>query len=116
MSKLLEVALANARSLNPSLYRPHSREWHSKAHGGPCLFCLAGSVIAATFKAPIHSKLFPWSYDNETGDKLCAINSMRTGEWNCAFFIVYGVPSKSQARSKALQTTQTRSRRVQWLG
>ena len=91
MSKLLEVAIADARSLDRSLYRPFSREWHTKLPDGPCLICLAGSVIAGTFKASINSKRFPWSYDTEEADKLCAINSMRSGDWSRAFYIVYGV-------------------------
>ena len=67
MSKLLEIAIADARSLDRSLYRPFSREWHTKLPDGPCLICLAGSVIAGTFKASINSKRFPWSYDTEAG-------------------------------------------------
>lgn len=90
MSGLIEIALADARSLDPMLYNPNGRHWHARMNGGPCQVCLAGSVIAGTLDAPSHRNRFPWSFDRDTENKLCAIDSMRCGYWERAFRLVYG--------------------------
>ncbi|MCY4588308.1 MAG: hypothetical protein OXB98_19945 [Bryobacterales bacterium] len=90
MSGLIERAIADARSLDPSLYHPKSRQWHAKPLVGPCEICLAGSVIAETFKAPADRQRFPWFFGIDVVNKLHALDSMRCGCWNHAFYIIYG--------------------------
>ena len=90
MSGLIEIAIADARSLNPFLYRPICRQWHTKPLDGPCEICLAGSVIAGTFKTPANNNRYPWYFEPDTESKFCAIDSMRCGCWERAFNLVYG--------------------------
>ena len=100
MSGLIEIAIADARSLDRSLYHPKSRQWHSKPLDGPCEICLAGSVIAGTYKSPANSQRFPWFFGIETEIRLNAIDSMRCGQWSQAFFIIYGFRSSASISNR----------------
>lgn len=90
LSGLLELAIKDARSLDPSLYHPRHRDWYFKPISGPCQLCLAGSVIAGTLK-PAHYRLItPTYFGVDMSNLLFAIDSMRCGYWCRAFYQVHG--------------------------
>ena len=96
MSGLIERAIADARALDPSLYHPKSRQWHAKTLDGPCEICLAGSLIAVTFKSAADRQRFPWSFDKDVENKLFGLDSMRCGHWTSAFRFIYGFGPTSE--------------------
>ncbi|MCY4584405.1 MAG: hypothetical protein OXB98_00050 [Bryobacterales bacterium] len=90
MSRLIAIAIADARSLDPSLYHPMSGQWHAKPLVGPCEICLAGSLIAGTFKSASDRQRFPWYFGLDVENKLFGLDSMRCGHWTSAFRFIYG--------------------------
>lgn len=58
--------------------------WHTPKsvwnREGPCVVCLAGSVMAKTLACPIDRDLWPEEFDDETGQALEAIDLLRVGE------------------------------------
>ena len=96
MTELLATAIADARSLDPAAYHPYSSVWHAPDEEGPCRVCLAGSLIAGTFQAPLTQSLSPYVFDERDSRKLVSINYMRSGHWVLAFSSFYrGWPSRS---------------------
>ena len=95
LSNLITLAIADARRLDRDVYTPNSEVWH-EPHGGTCMVCLSGCLIAATLEAPrvevvIRQGNLP---DDETdaglvGDEewrqaLEALEHVRRGEWRLA--------------------------------
>ena len=93
MSGLLATAISDARSLNPKLYHPDSDNWHHASNNGFCSVCLAGSVIARTFKAPRHRTFNPIFFGHKNCHKFDALDSMRKGAWFNAYYDFYQRPA-----------------------
>lgn len=89
MAELLATAIADARSLDPAAYHPYSSVWHAPDDNGPCRICLAGSLLAGTFQAPLNQSLSPYVVDESDSRKLVSINYMRTGHWVLAYSSFY---------------------------
>ena len=90
MSDLLETAISDARSLDPSKYHPHSAEWHSGIVYDACKVCLSGCVIAGTIAASPDETFAPSMFDEPTRTKLESLDCMRIGAWISAFKSFYG--------------------------
>ncbi len=89
MSDLLEVAIRDARTLDPRIYHPNSVTWHVADEQEQCQVCLAGSVIAGTLAATPDQTLSPDCFPSDTPGKLEALNFMRKGHWVFAFYEFY---------------------------
>ena len=89
MSDLLQVAINDARALDPRIYRPNSITWHDADAQEQCQVCLAGSVIAGTLAATPDQTLSPDHFSSDTPGKLEALNFMRRGHWVFAFYEFY---------------------------
>ena len=89
LAGLGKAAIADAFALDPEIYFPKSRQWHNPNTEG-CFVCLAGCVIARTLEAPASRIRFPSYYPVEIENKLVALDAMRCGYWNRAFYLLYG--------------------------
>ena len=89
LAGLIETAIADALSLDPETYFPKSQQWHNPNTEG-CVICLAGCIIARTLHAPASRIRFPSYYPVQTENKLVALDSMRCGYWNRAFYVLFG--------------------------
>ena len=88
LSRVIELAIADARKLDRRRYRPWWTRWHEPAASGECTICLAGAVIAGTLGCPIN---MPIDMDEQTAFSnerwrwaLLALDRARTGEWELA--------------------------------
>lgn len=102
LSDTLALAIADARSLDRTLYLPHYRFWHGHdtTHSEKCLVCLAGSIISRTLKVDHLTITTPGSYPLVTDRKLRAVNACRSGDFNSAFSVFHDCipPSDLQVR------------------
>ena len=89
MSDLLEVAISDARALDPRIYHPNSITWHVADAQEQCQVCLVGSVMAGTLAATPDQTLSPDCFPSDTPGKLEALNFMRMGHWVLAFYEFY---------------------------
>ena len=89
LAGLAEAAIADALALDPEIYRPKSQQWHNPNTEG-CVVCLAGCIIARTLHAPVSRIRFPSYYPLQTENKLIALDAMRCGYWNRAFYFLHG--------------------------
>ena len=85
MHGMLAVAIADARSLDRTLYDPQHPHWHSHSRTAPCKVCLAGAVIARSLAAPIDRTFTPQCFKGDSTRKLEALDSMRVGKWIRAY-------------------------------
>ncbi len=102
LSDTLALAIADARSLDRTLYLPHYRFWHGHdtSHSDKCLVCLAGSIISRTLKVDHLTITTPGIYPRLTDRKLRAVNACRSGDFNSAFSVFHDFvpPSDLQVR------------------
>ena len=89
LSGLLSNAISDARSLDPACYEPRSRHWHTPDNCGMCAVCLAGCLIARTFRASPDQIIGPDHYDPSIRRKLRSVNYMRAGMWDFAFLMLH---------------------------
>lgn len=77
-SELLLLALHDLERAEMSpRYMIDMDQWHSP--NGACSVCLAGSVMAATLGVSERLEMHPDDFDNDTCQKLCAVDSLRKG-------------------------------------
>ncbi len=96
-SDLIYVALRDlAKCERSPKYNIDMTDWHYPADDGVCEVCLAGSVMAKTFKVDRNEDLTPCGIGIAPSDalKLGALNHFRAGE------IIYGLREINLHRSK----------------
>ena len=108
LSDLIELAIADARRLDRTLYRPCSEIWH-EPDDRICLVCLSGCVIAATLEAPrteitIRNLTDPDDAPQEIANEewrqaLEALDHARRGEWALAI-TTRGIRLEEETRDK----------------
>ena len=92
LSDLLELAIADARKLDRTRYRPLWMFWHeAQPASGKCMICLAGAVIAGTLGCAPETTVDIGIEEDEdecmtiTHKKwrqaLCALDYAREGSW-----------------------------------
>lgn len=95
LSRLIELAIADARKLDRGRYRPWWTRWHEPAAFGECTICLAGAIIAGTLRCPI-AKSIDMNEQTAFADErwrraLVALENVRTGQWVLALRILKNV-------------------------
>ena len=93
LSGLLAAAIDDARRLDRDGYRPASMRWHCPVEEGPCEVCLAGSVIARTYRSSRSLAILPSMFSFPIYRKLYALENMRCGEWLNAYLTLYETPA-----------------------
>ncbi len=93
LSGLLAAAIDDARRLDRDCYRPASFRWHCPVEEGPCEVCLAGSVIARTYRSSRSLAMLPSMFSFPIYRKLYALENMRCGEWLNAYLTLYETPA-----------------------
>ena len=93
LHELLAAAINDARHLNPYSYYPSSMRWHYSPTGGHCEVCLAGSIIARTYRSSRSLDILPSMFSFAIYRKLCAIDNMRRGKWLNAYLTLYETPA-----------------------
>ena len=91
--ELLAAAINDARQLDPQSYYPSSMRWHYSPTGGHCEVCLAGSLIARTYRSSRSLDILPSMFSFAIYRKLCAIDNMRRGKWLNAYLTLYEMPA-----------------------
>lgn len=89
MSELLEVAIADARSLDARLYAPNYVVLHEAHAHTQCQVCLAGSLVAGTLSATPDQTFSPSDFPDDTANHLESLNEMRRGQWVFAYHRFY---------------------------
>ena len=98
LSDLIELAVADARTLDRDTYIPDCWAWHAPGRNNKCRVCLAGAVIAGTLRVKPKTEVVRGTEeytlttdDGETPveDKvwstaLYAIDNARGGDWSKA--------------------------------
>lgn len=87
-SKLIEIALADLAKVEKSKKYKVDMTWYHAGSGiiGPeCAVCFAGAVMAKTLHATITEDIIPDDYDEDTAQKLRAINRFRQGDLASAY-------------------------------
>lgn len=82
-SALIRVALADLRAVeNSPNYDVNMALWHCPAVDADdtCTVCFAGAVMAQRLGADLNESSCPLDYDQETYDKLVALNKFRQGK------------------------------------
>ena len=102
MNGLLVTALNDARSLDRYRYMPNWEQWHNSTIRSSCEVCLAGSIIARSFRMPPENDIHPVLFSDLTFQKLEAVESMRSGDWWHAFVCVYDGPPNDAAEKLIL--------------
>ena len=98
LHELLDLALNDFdKVMEDDKYAVNMGGWHLRGYGKKkCRVCLAGSVMAKTLAVRRWHDAWPSDYDNDTSRKLFAINDLRLGNLNDAYYYVYGEnPSKN---------------------
>ena len=95
LSGAIELAVADARSLDRTDYCPSSVRWHVPTRTG-CRFCLAGAVIAGTLSFDRHRLVDPTMMSllktveaNKWRLILLALDNVRKGFWGLAWTRMY---------------------------
>lgn len=86
-SALIRLAVRDAKVIKQNKkYILNMSHWHQPTNNGICEVCLAGSVIANTFKVSEKECLDPWDMDqfssNWNCNRLRDINKIRMGSLN----------------------------------
>ena len=102
MSGLLETALSDAHALDRYRYMPSWDQWHSSTVRSSCAICLAGSIIAGSFRMSPETEVHPCIFSDITFQKLEAVESMRSGDWWHAFVCIYDHAPNDQAEKLIL--------------
>ena len=79
LSDLIDLAVKDARSLDPETYQPYASFWHYPHDNGRCSVCLAGAVIAGTLNVDPELDRTPSDFDDDTECKLHALEHVRFG-------------------------------------
>lgn len=102
LSELIQLAIADTRSLDRDNYRPTWTTWHAPhADNGRCMICVAGGAIAGTLGYPADTTIAlaerdlndPFSTriaDRRWRNALKAIGAASAGEWKRAFRTLHG--------------------------
>jgi hypothetical protein len=79
--QLLELAIQSAKDLNPANYQLDMSTWyHASANPAfRCHVCLAGAVMVCKLGVVTNGSVRPEEFDDETRDKLRAIDCLRGG-------------------------------------
>lgn len=79
-SELIRVALADLAwvEAQPETYEVNMTQWHHP-DDGPCVVCLAGSVMAHTLGSKPSDDLGPNQFSDDIKNKLSALNWFRMG-------------------------------------
>jgi len=123
LSDLVELAIADARKLDPETYEPHADRWHQpqrfEGGDGPrtgfCEVCLAGAVIAGRDLTLPRIDATPGSLSQFYGEpvnsfnrplhaRLHALDSVRRGYYRQAAIEI--VPVKSYDRGEDLRLNE----------
>ena len=102
LSGLLAVAIDDARQLDRDGYRPASFRWHCPVEEGPCEVCLAGSVIARTYRSSRSLAVLPSMFSFAIYRKLYALDDMRQGNWLSAYLTLYETPAPPAIEERLL--------------
>lgn len=85
-SELLRVALSHFLACEQdSKYVIDMSRWYHAVHETMCEVCFAGSVIAGNLMPDVVNTTFgtvsivPWYFDDDTENKLCALDAIRQG-------------------------------------
>ena len=89
LCSLLETAIADARRLDRTQYKPRYGDWHNPNSQGVCEVCLAGSYLAGSLGCSSKSRLAPWDFSSSTQRTLETLNAMRCGAWHEAYRLLY---------------------------
>ena len=89
LHKLLAAAINDARPLDPQSYYPSSMRWHYSPTRGHCEVCLAGSLIARTYRSSPRNDITPAMFSHNIRRKLYAVDDMRNGRWPSAYMVLY---------------------------
>jgi len=80
---LMRVALDDSAWCEalPDRFKMDMGTWHSEigCSEGKCAVCFAGAVIAKTLAAPDDKYFSPSHFDDDTSDKLTALDCLRSG-------------------------------------
>ena len=82
LSDLIERAISDYNGLDRDLYYPISDQWHENRRiGGTdyCCVCLAGAVMAGSYKALRELRYAPSDYLGDVKGKLIALDKIRAG-------------------------------------
>lgn len=86
-SDLIRLALHDLELVEQDpRYKVDMGEWH-QSYRNKCEVCFAGAVIAKSIKANYKKRLYPAFFDDDTQQKLLALDSLRTGK--IAFGLYY---------------------------
>ena len=95
LSGAIELAIADARSLDRTDYCPSAGRWHEPMTSS-CRFCLAGAVIAGTLSFDRHHLVEPSMMPllksveaNKWRQILLALDNVRGGSWGNAWARMY---------------------------
>ena len=89
LHELLAAAVRDARHLNPHCYYPSFMRWHRTRMNGHCEICLAGSLIARTYRSSPRLDISPAMFSLDIRHKLYAVDDMRNGRWPSAYMVLY---------------------------
>lgn len=97
-SELIRLALKDqAKILKSKTYVVDMDYWHTPIPSHPslkCVVCFAGGVISQTLKCPTYARKFPEDFNQDTRNKLRALDQLRKGEISEAY-ILLGIPHPS---------------------
>ena len=111
-SELLELALNDCLNLDRTAYTPEAFYYHMPKGHGHCSICLAGSMMANTFKLPLTQKATPadlfmqGSISYSDAECLMAVNLARIGSWQPAFKRLSIDPATVRGFSNMMKTLE----------
>ena len=84
---LIELAINDVRKCKADpKYTINMNIWHEPIHKDKCAVCMAGSIIAKTFKANRLQNLVPYEFGNINDLKLLIIDTIRTSWFRPTLF------------------------------
>ena len=94
MGELLEHAVVDLEKvLEDDNYKFTLGQYHfgENTPGGKCLVCVAGSVLAKSYKETLHRRLTPKDFPSKTRDRLHVVNFLAVGDFDTAYLTFYNV-------------------------
>jgi len=97
-SALIRVALRDLEACEKgSRYEIDMDAWHLQDSSGffcdtRCHVCLAGAVMSQTLQVAMNQHLYPSEFDEDTADKLIALDSFRVGDVTTGLDRMSGLP------------------------
>ena len=90
LSDLVELAIKDARGLDPDIYEPAESYWHRPSSDGLCRICLAGAVLAGTLGYSPDLDIDPQKIGDDRWERaLIALEELRTGFWRTAWGVFH---------------------------